>query len=399
MILCVHMNKKYQSKSVRVLPNVSIYKRQRSDQWYGYLRINNKVFRKCLGTTDQHESEKLVLEWKQEIILDPKSPVSEFENTFLHFSNKLIEREMTYPLTPSKLEPYKETQQLLNRKNGCNDFFGIRDIRSIKKSDVDEFIHQLSPTNKKLGQSTVKKHLNVLRKTLNLSDTLVEFPRLNGNTKKSERRGYFSKEEYRKLRDESLKLVGFKWTERNGTVYEIDQDIHDFIVFMTSSMLRPTVGEIYSLQHKHIHQKTTDKGTPYLEFTLNRKNKQMTVQTLPTGFYCYEKLIDRRNQKRINPEEYLFLPKYENRRHCMSVMSRMFNELLNEIGLKYGKNNEVRTLYSLRHTSIIFNLQHSDLDMFEVSKRGDTSIKMIEDYYYPESQMDEKLSKFLREEF
>ena len=80
-------------------------------------------------------------------------------------------------------------------------------------------------------------------------------------------------------------------------------------------------------------------------------------------------------------------------------MSRMFNELLNEIGLKYGKNNEVRTLYSLRHTSIIFNLQHSDLDMFEVSKRGDTSIKMIEDYYYPESQMDEKLSKFLREEF
>ena len=80
-------------------------------------------------------------------------------------------------------------------------------------------------------------------------------------------------------------------------------------------------------------------------------------------------------------------------------MSRMFNELLNEIGLKYGKNGEIRTLYSLRHTSIIFNLQHSDLDMFEVSKRSDTSIKMIEDFYYPESQMDEKLSQFLREEF
>jgi integrase len=398
MILCVHMTKKYKSQSVKVIPGVSIYKRQRSDQWYGYLRINNKVFRKCLETSDRKESEKLVLEWKQELILDPMSPVSEFETTFLHFSNKLVEREKSYPNTPSNLEPWKETNRLLNRTNGCNEFFGVRDIRSIKKSDVDEFIHQLSP-NKKLGQSTVKKHLNVLRKTLNLSDTLVEFPRLNGNTKKSERRGYFSKEEYRKLRDESLKLVGMNWTERNGTIYQIDHDLHDFIVFMTSSMLRPTVGEIYSLQHKHIHQKTTEKGTNYLEFTLNRKNKQMTVQTLSTGFYCYEKLVDRRNQKRIDPEEYLFLPKYENRRHCMSVMSRMFNELLNEIGLKYGTNNEVRTLYSLRHTSIIFNLQHSDLDMFEVSKRGDTSIKMIEDYYYPESQMDEKLSKFLREEF
>jgi len=391
--------KKYKSKSWKILPNVSIYKRKGSDIFYGYLRINNHKFRKSLGSTDRKESEQLVVQWKQELLLDEKSPVSEFKNTFLYYSKKLIEREKTYPLTPSQLEPYKETKQILNRENGCNEYFGTTDIRSIKKSDVDKFIHQLSPTNKRLGQSTVKKHLNVLRKTLNLGDIQVQFPRLNGNTKKPERRGYFSKEEYKKLRDDSLKLIGHPWTERNGSVYKIEQDLHDFIVFMTSSMLRPTVGEIYSLQHKHINKMTTDKGTPYLEFTLNRKNKPMTVQTLPTGSYCYERLVVRRNQKRINPEEYLFLPRYENRRHCMSVMSRMFNELLNEIGLKYGKNNEVRTLYSLRHTSIIFNLQHSDLDMFEVSKRGDTSIKMIEDYYYPESQMDEKLSKFLREEF
>ena len=158
--------------------------------------------------------------------------------------------------------------------------------------------------------------------------------------------------------------------------------------------------EKYILFNTNISQKKeTEKGTPYLEFTIDRKNKKQTVQTLPTGFYCYERLVERRNQKKINPNEYLFLPKYENRRHCMSVMSRMFNELVNEIGLKYGKDGDPRTLYSLRHTSIIFNLQHSDLDMFEVSKRSDTSIKMIEDYYYPESQMDEKLSKFLREEF
>ena len=393
------MTKKTKSKSWKILPNVSIYKRNDSDTFYGYLRINGKKFRKSLNSTDRHESEKLVIQWKQDLLTDKDSPVSDYENSFRHYSDQLIEREKTYPLTPSQLERYKETQQLLNRKNGCNEFFGDRDIRSIRKSDVDEFIHQLSPPKKVLSRSTVRKHLNVLRKCLNLSDTQVEFPRLNGNTKKSERRGYFTKEEYKTLRDQSLKLIDFEWTERNGTIYKIDHDLHDMIIFLTSSMLRPTVSEIYSLQHKHIHKKTTDKGTPYLEFTLNRKNKQMTVQSLSTGFHCYEKLEERRNQKRIDPNEYLFLPKYENRRHCMSVMSRMFNELLNEIGLKYGKNNEVRTLYSLRHTSIIFNLQHSDLDMFEVSKRSDTSIKMIEDFYYPESQMDEKLSQFLREEF
>lgn len=393
------MVKKKKNKSYKVLPNVSIFQREGSDNFYGYLRIGGKKYRKSLNSTNRQESEKLVLEWKQDLLLDPQSPVSESESSFVYFSNKLVEREKDLPPTPSGLDRYQETERVLNRKNGCNEFFGSRDIKSIRKSDISEFIHQLSPPKKKLGTSTVRKHLNVLRKTLNLSDTFVEFPRLNGNTRKPQRRGYFTREEYRKLRDQSLKLIGFEWRERNGTLYQIDHDLHDMIIFLTSSMLRPTVGEIYSLQHKHINKRETDKGTPYLEFTINRKNKTQTVQTLPTGFYCYERLVERRNQKKINPNEYLFLPKYENRRHCMSVMSRMFNELVNEIGLKYGKDGDPRTLYSLRHTSIIFNLQHSDLDMFEVSKRSDTSIKMIEDYYYPESQMDEKLSKFLREEF
>ena len=379
----------------QVLPNAYIYKRDRSPYFYGYLNINGERHRKCLKSKDKSEAEQLLVQWKQELLLDD-TVIKEIDYSFEFLAKKLIKKEEKQPLTQSGISSYKDTIRILYRKKGLVEFFANRDVRSIKKSDVEEFVSQLSLRRQKLGISTVKKHLNILRKVLNSADVSIEFPRITKYTKKPERRGYFTKEEYKKIRDESLKYVGHTWTERNSSVYEISEDLHDFLVFMMSSMLRPTVSEIYSLQHKHIHKMTTDKGTNYLEFSINRKNKPMTVQTLETGFHCYEKLVERRNQKKLNKEEFLFLPEYENRRHAMSIMSRMFNELLHTLDMKYGKLGEERTLYSLRHTAIIFNLAHFQ-DHFEVAKRADTSIKMIEDYYYPETSRDEKLSEFLRE--
>ena len=392
------MPKKSNSKYYKVLPNVSIYKRDGSKSFYGYLRINGKQIRRSLDTTNKQEAEKLVIQLKQDLILDPESPVAELSSSFVHFARKLLKREEKKQMTNAGLFPHKETARILNRKRGLIDFFGDRDIRSIRKTDIEEFLLQLAPPRTKLAKSTLKHHLNALRKVLNLADVSVEFPKINGIAKKSERRGYFNKEEYKFIRDKSLEMTNHSWKTQNGSTYRIDEDLHDFIIFMTGSMLRPTVSEIYALQHKHITKMKTPNKTPYLEFSVNRKNKRMLVQTLPTAFHIYEKLVKRRNQRRLNQEEYLFLPQYENRRHAMSIMSRMFNELLLELGMKFGKNGETRTLYSLRHTAIIFNIRGSNLDNFEIAKRADTSIKMIEDYYYPESQTDEQLSSFLREE-
>jgi len=36
------------------------------------------------------------------------------------------------------------------------------------------------------------------------------------------------------------------------------------------------------------------------------------------------------------------------------------------------------------------------VDLLDIARRADTSMKMIQDYYYPQSQLDEKLKDFLR---
>lgn len=375
---------------------MSIYKRKDSPRFYGCLRINGKYYRKCLNTENRNEGEELLFQWKNELLSDPDSPISEENQTFRYFSKKLIEKEKTYPPTPSNYKPHKLTEKTLNRENGLLKYFGNTDVRSIKTSDIDKFITQLPLKKRLLTKSSVKKHLNVLRKVLNMGDVVVRFPKLNGNTLKSQRRGFFNKEEYRNLRDKSLELVGHEYKHTSGSVYRIDRDLHDLIVFMVGSSLRPTISEIYSLQHKQIQTKETKKGTHYLEFVLNRKNQVMEVQTLSTSYYSYRDLCERRTT--FEPEDYVFYPKYLNRKHCMSIVSREFNELLKQTNMKYSQKGEKRTLYSLRHTSIIFNISQPGVDLFDICRRSDTSMKMIDEWYYPESQLDMKLPKFLREE-
>ena len=387
---------KLQSKSWNIYRGMSLYKRMDSPRFYGMLRINKKYYRKCLNTENKNEAEELLFQWKQEILSDPKSPVAEENKTFRHFAHQLIEREKSYASTPSGYKPHKITEKMLNREKGCLDFFGNTDIRSIKTSDVDKFVNQLPLSSKQLTKSTVKKHLAVVRKVLNMGDVNIRFPKLNGNTLASERRGYFTKEEYKLLRDASLKLVGHEYKHTNGTIYRIDRDMHDLIVFMVGSSLRPTASEVYALQHKDMKVKTTKKGTTYLEFYVNRKNKPMIVQTLPTSYYSYRDLCERR--KDYMPEDYVFYPRYENRNYCKDVCIRQFGELLIQTDLKYSQLKERRTLYSLRHTAIIFNLSMDGADTMDILRRSDTSIKMLNDWYYPMSQLDSTLPKFLREE-
>ena len=162
---------------------------------------------------------------------------------------------------------------------------------------------------------------------------------------------------------------------------------------MTGSMLRPTVSEIYSLKFEDIKVREMKK-VKFLEFAVNRKNKPMLVQTLPTSYYAYEDIIERRPKHKQS--DYLFAPQYDNRRTAMRYMSNMFSQVLRELKMTKGKLGEVRTLYSLRHTSLIFNLSQPNVDLLDIARRADTSMKMIQDYYYPQSQLDEKLSEFLR---
>ena len=320
------------------------------------------------------------------------SPLGETGNSFSAHASRLIQKEKRLPPRPSGIEQWTDTNRLLRRTNGLLDYFGNRDVNTISVNDIDRFFEQLPLNNKPLTTSYINKHKNLLKRILDSANrTDIVYPKFRG--KKSEPRGYFNYEEYKTLLSEIKKLNGVSYTAHNGSEYLITEEMLHFVIFMVGSMLRPTVSEVYSLRYEDIEVKKL-KDKEYLEFAINRKNRKMIVQTLPTSFYAF------RDMKILRPDhkesDYLFAPQYEDRRTAMRYMSNMFAQILRELKMKTGRLGEERTLYSLRHTSLIFNLSQPNVDLLDIARRADTSVKMIQDYYYPQSQLDEKLSDFLR---
>ena len=383
---------KKKSKSYQVLPNMQIYLRSDSPRYYGCLRIDGKYFRKCLHTENKSEAERKLFEWKGEMLSSVDSPLGETGNSFSAHASRLIQKEKRLPPRPSGIEQWTDTNRLLRRTNGLLDYFGNRDVNTITVNDIDRFFEQLPLNNKPLTTSYINKHKNLLKRILDSANrTDIVYPKFRG--KKSEPRGYFNYEEYKTLLSEIKKLNGVSYTAHNGSEYLITEEMLHFVIFMVGSMLRPTVSEVYSLRYEDIEVKKL-KDKEYLEFAINRKNRKMIVQTLPTSFYAF------RDMKKLRPDhkesDYIFAPQYEDRRTAMRYMSNMFAQILRELKMKTGRLGEERTLYSLRHTSLIFNLSQPNVDLLDIARRADTSMKMIQDYYYPQSQLDEKLSDFLR---
>ena len=63
-------------------------------------------------------------------------------------------------------------------------------------------------------------------------------------------------------------------------------------------------------------------------------------------------------------------------------MRRQFDWILNKAELKTAPGGEPRTLYSLRHTSIMFRLtKGGHIDLLTLSRNARTSVAMIERFY------------------
>ncbi len=383
---------KKKSQSIHLYKGMSIYKRGNSQYWWGYLRVNGKQYKKSLETTSKQDAEKLVFQWKNELLNEQQLTST---RSFTFWADKFIELQKDKPIPASGQSAYDYARKSLYRTNGLVQFFGHKSVDEIARLDIEQFYAQMGievtqgATARRLTTSYMRKHKILLQQVLNLAESVITFKLPNPKGMQSQRRGFFTNEEYKTLRDSARKLVGdFSYKAHNGTTYTLTNDVHNAIIFLMGTMLRPTVSELMTLQFKDISEKKTD-GINYLQFFVQRKNKPQTVESLESAYFHFQKM-----KKGAKDTDYLFMNEYKNRKTALGLLSKMFIELLKHLGMERGRDGEVRTLYSLRHTSIIFNLK--DIDRTDVEKRADTSPDMISKWYYPASQLDETLGDYLK---
>ena len=326
---------------------------------------------------------------------------------FRKVTNMLLEFEEAKVQRRQMAERSLENIQLRMNKH-ILPYFGHMDILSINYKVLDEFLQMLSKLEPKLTVSTLSIYMGLVRKVLqhaarySFIQHIPEFPKVGVEDKP---RGWFNVGEYKALIKASKQLAGkrmewrFKGPGKESTYYcEVGQkltpndqlikrftmtkDLSDLIVFMVNSYIRPT--DVRTMQHKHVE--VIKREWTYLRLTMPpSKGHSFPTTTMPWAVKVYERICRRQEielGRPVGPEDYVFMTLAGTRDSAIKSLAKQFDILLALTSLKISNVGEPRSLYSLRHSSIMFRLMFGRaVDTLTLARNARTSPEMIDRFY------------------
>ena len=98
------------------------------------------------------------------------------------------------------------------------------------------------------------------------------------------------------------------------------------------------------------------------------------------------------NSDYARPNNFLFLPKMENRNHANRTFQRMFNYVLDNHGLKLDQDGQPRTTYSLRHYALQTrrNKSGGKVNIYDLARNAGTSVNQLERFYLKRMKVSQK---------
>ena len=288
-------------------------------------------------------------------------------------------------------------------------FFMETDVNMINYKMLDAFLQHLSGPENKLSVSTISAYMGLVRKVLihaarhSFLKHVPEFPNVGVDDKP---RGWFAVPEYKAITAMAKRLAGksVEWRKDAATAQSyfcmpgqaksvedrlvrrvhMTRDLPDLIVFMVNSYIRPT--DVKNMQHAHVH--VIDKEYQYLRLTLPpSKGHSFPITTMPWAVRVYQRMCERRLKTlgegaQIPANEYVFMPDAASRNDAMKKLQRQFEVVLEMTSLRRSSNDEIRSLYSLRHSSIMFRLLYGRaIDTLTLARNARTSPEMIDRFY------------------
>jgi integrase len=176
-------------------------------------------------------------------------------------------------------------------------------------------------------------------------------------------RAWFSPDEYRQLytatRENAKRAQGTPW-QRDA------EQLHDKILFMANTGIRPDEAKWLEYRDVEIIVDDATQET-ILQIQVRGKRGVGYCKSMAGAVRPFERMVARNNPK---PSNKLFPVDHK----------RQFNRILEELGLKFDRDGNRRTLYSLRHSYISFRLLEG-ADIYQIAKNCRTSVEMIEKHY------------------
>jgi len=385
-----------------------IYQLAASKYWWVRYYAHSKILRRSTKCEDKRAAlafaksfyEDLIVRQRQGLAVSKRGSVEACATALIKTQASQLSRGEITQITHDNTK-YRLFKTVLP-------FFRNYDAAAVNYELLEEFLAQLSKATPKLSTVTISAYMKLVKRVLSeglrkgMLTHLPQFPRVRVT---EQPRGYFTVGEYHQLWAKARALRGKvyelrKVPNRSGkgetTQYvlkgrseagrlirrvEITEELYQLIVFMANSFIRPT--DIKLLQHKHVEVVRHDNVYLRLRLPASKRHKDPIV-TMPKAVEVYERLkaYNTEQHDKQTGNDYVFSPQYLERGYALKQMQRQFDVLLHVTDLRSGGRGEDRSLYSLRHTCIMFRLMYGQrMDVITLARNARTSPEMIDRFY------------------
>jgi integrase len=253
-------------------------------------------------------------------------------------------------------------------------FFGDKGLSKVTSGLIQEYrIDRMEKCKAERGKpparNTMHQEAVALRQVLKSAvrhgdlSALPDMSQPYRTNSKISHRAWFSPEEYKLLYEATRDRVENPRRKKFQADYE---DLHDFVLFMVNTGLRPD--EVKRIEFRDVKiVNDRDSGETILEIDVRGKRGVGFCKSMPGAVHPFERVKKRRKPA---PTDLVFPTRHHD----------LFNTILGEINLKFDREGQRRTFYSLRHTYICMRLMEG-ADVYQIAKNCRTSVKMIEDFY------------------
>jgi integrase len=349
-----------------------VYKRENSAYWQCSTYLGGRNWRVSTKEESLAQAKDFAEDWYLEMKGKHKRGEIRGGKTFREAARQFT-REYEI-ITQGQRNPQYVKEHSRRLENHLLPFFGEMRVSEITPGMVQEYrIHRKEKATEARGKAparnTMHQEIVTLRhvlKTANRHGWLDYLPDLSEpyrGSGKISHRAWFSPEEYKKLYAATRRRA--QKPKRNRFAWEGEQ-LHDYVLFMANTGLRPD--EANRLEFRDVAIVTDEAtGERILEIEVRGKRGVGYCKSTTGAVGPFERLKQRNKAKPSGP----VFPKTH---HVL------FNNILNETKLKFDREGNPRTAYSLRHTYICLRLMEG-ADIYQIAKNCRTSVEMIEKYY------------------
>ena len=422
---------------------LTIYKSEASPYWWVRYYSAHKIFRRSTKTLDKRVAFEFAKNFYDEINFKTHQGTLRGKEDNFEVCARAVIAQQEFQVKRNEMSAEMAQADKYRLEKEVLPFFRLLSVKDIDFFKLQEFMNKL--TDDKLHGSTISNYMGLVSKTLKFAHRrglIAALPQIPKPEKVDSARGWFTANEYRLLRRRARRLGGKTYElrkrsnadgsedifaierllptqaeraemRRNGLTpkkltkaerdyqaiaaasksvkrVDIGVDMYYLIVFMTNSFIRPT--DLKWMQHKHVEEITNGINV-YLRLRIpTSKKHDKPIVTMTTAARIYRQLREIQTARGYGKsEDYVFMPELnakntkenvKQRDKALVLMQRQFSVILSDANLERGPNSEARTLYSLRHTCIMFRLLYGEgMDLLTLARNARTSTEMIDRFY------------------